>query len=62
MSMKRQPSSSDSLAWDQKPVSALIGMMEAGALVQNDFRQLDDYLQASIFWEYLQLQDEVINL
>ena len=30
MSMKRQISSSDSLAWDQKLVSALIGMMEAG--------------------------------
>ena len=62
MSTKRQPSSSDSLAWDQKHVSALTGMMGVGALAQNNFRQLDDYLQASIFWEYLQLQDEVINL
>ena len=38
MSMKRQISSSDSLAWDQKPVSALIGMMEAGASAQNNLR------------------------
>ena len=37
MSMKRQPSSSDSLAWGQKPVSASIGMMEAGASAQNYF-------------------------
>ena len=36
MSMKRQISSSDSLAWDQKLVSALIGMMEAGGADQNN--------------------------
>ena len=38
MSMKQQTSNSDSLAWDQKPVSALIGMMGAGALARNNFR------------------------